>query len=685
MDELLLRAAWLRPVWETIAPPDPGQVRTVAALRITLAGLLTMLVLLPAEQLLGLPVRAATAGVVTGVFACLTVHDTARRDRLQTTLLCALPPIAACLLAALVAADEVTAGGTLVAVVFLTAWLQAAGARPAALAMTGFMAFFIGLVMRPTFASLPGYALAHLAGAACAALARFVLLRERPFATLRRMLASLDRLVLRILGRLADTVAAGAWTPRSTADVDALLDHLHEATVMAADRAQALDVPAAARDALCLGLFELELATERIARLARHDPVQQDTPLPALVAALRGAGPPPPTGRVAGALAAVATARRDAAAALQQAAAAPPHQAAPHAPPAAGILQVATVPAAAPAWRGLPLHMPLQAAVAAAISIGVGDLVSPPRWYWAAVTAFLVFTGTHSRGETLQRGVQYTLGTFGGALAGMLVAALVAGQPHLSVVLALVAVFLAYHASAASYGMMVFWFTVVLGLLFSFLDAYHPGLLLVRLEECAAGSAVGIATAALLLPVSTVERTRAASLAALRDMAAVVQAATRRLTGEAVEAGTLAAAAALDRRLAALRGAAAPLVCGWAAFRAERFRRNLRVFEVCVYWTGELARQADLHPASVPPALAVRLRARAANLAALVAVLPQSPPAALLEAVVEPPGEVADPPLALVLLRRLDEAVRHLSAQLAFSPRPRPGTIPAPAPVRSAR
>ena len=52
----------------------------------------------------------------------------------------------------------------------------------------------------------------------------------------------------------------------------------------------------------------------------------------------------------------------------------------------------------------LSTRQALQAGVAVALSIVVGELVSPTRWYWATVAAFVVFAGTNSRGDVLSRG-----------------------------------------------------------------------------------------------------------------------------------------------------------------------------------------------------------------------------------------------------------------------------------------
>ena len=48
----------------------------------------------------------------------------------------------------------------------------------------------------------------------------------------------------------------------------------------------------------------------------------------------------------------------------------------------------------------------VQASVAASLAIVTGDLVSPARWYWAVIAAFVVFAGTNTWGDTLTKGWQ---------------------------------------------------------------------------------------------------------------------------------------------------------------------------------------------------------------------------------------------------------------------------------------
>src|SRR5262249_35921059 len=69
----------------------------------------------------------------------------------------------------------------------------------------------------------------------------------------------------------------------------------------------------------------------------------------------------------------------------------------------------------------------IQVSVAASLAIIIGELVSPARWFWAVIAAFVIFAGTNSWGETLTKGWQRMLGTALGVPSGMVVATLVAG------------------------------------------------------------------------------------------------------------------------------------------------------------------------------------------------------------------------------------------------------------------
>ena len=71
----------------------------------------------------------------------------------------------------------------------------------------------------------------------------------------------------------------------------------------------------------------------------------------------------------------------------------------------------------------------IQVAVATSAATILGELISPDRWYWAVLTAFLVFTGVSTRGEILTRAGHRIVGTIAGVVAGVLLAALVGHNP----------------------------------------------------------------------------------------------------------------------------------------------------------------------------------------------------------------------------------------------------------------
>ena len=116
----------------------------------------------------------------------------------------------------------------------------------------------------------------------------------------------------------------------------------------------------------------------------------------------------------------------------------------------------------------------LQTAVATALAIAAGDLVSPNRWYWAAFAAFVMFQGTRSRGESLVKGAQFVIGTLARCrLRRTGRPPLLSGHEILTMAAIVAAVFLAFQANVAAYGTMVFWLTVILGLMFGMLGFFR--------------------------------------------------------------------------------------------------------------------------------------------------------------------------------------------------------------------
>lgn len=233
----------------------------------------------------------------------------------------------------------------------------------------------------------------------------------------------------------------------------------------------------------------------------------------------------------------------------------------------------------------------IQVAVAASLAIIAGELLSPARWYWAVIAAFVIFSGTTSRGETLTKGWQRLLGTAAGVPAGVLIATAVGGDAAWSLALIFVCMFCGFYLLQVAYSLMIFWITTMLALLYGLLGQFSIGLLLLRLEETAIGAAIGVLVAILVLPTSTRATIRDGARDFLTSLGDLVDAAARTLSDRPAPADLTEKARALDQQLQQLRETAKPLTDGIAGIGGRGdARRAVRVLTACDHYARTLAR-----------------------------------------------------------------------------------------------
>jgi uncharacterized membrane protein YccC len=152
----------------------------------------------------------------------------------------------------------------------------------------------------------------------------------------------------------------------------------------------------------------------------------------------------------------------------------------------------------------------IQGAVAGGLAILLGWELSPTRYYWAAIAAFIMFTGTGTRAETFIKGAHRVLGTLVGLIASIWLADLTAGHTAGSLVVIVGSIFFGFYLIRVSYGYMIFFITIMVGQLYSVLHDFSNGLLVLRLEETGIGAAIGFAVAMVLVPLSTRDTVRTA-------------------------------------------------------------------------------------------------------------------------------------------------------------------------------
>ncbi len=86
-------------------------------------------------------------------------------------------------------------------------------------------------------------------------------------------------------------------------------------------------------------------------------------------------------------------------------------------------------------------------------------------------------------------------------VVGIYLGAAASGHREIVYALVLICVFVGFYAFQQAYGVMTFCITLMIALLYGLLGAFKPELLLLRLEETAAGAAIALLAAVIVLPL----------------------------------------------------------------------------------------------------------------------------------------------------------------------------------------
>lgn len=303
----------------------------------------------------------------------------------------------------------------------------------------------------------------------------------------------------------------------------------------------------------------------------------------------------------------------------------------------------------------------VQVTLAGVIALVLGTALSPTRYYWAVIAAFVMFAGTGTRTETFNKGVARVAGTLVGLVASIGLAHVTAGHDPVVIGSILVSIFCAFYLAKVSQAAMTFFITVLLGQLYTVLGTFSDSVLVLRLGETLVGALAGAGVALLFAPLSTRDTVRAARDAVLDAMATVLdEAAAYAGSDDHVGSGARldALTRALDDRARRLALVAAPLTKPLAVGSSSpRTRRRLGLYVSAVSQCRALTLALQRAPLAAPQATAAAARALADAARALAA----EPPGAAAPGAVIPLGlgELAlfgDPAAA----RDDDPVVRHL-------------------------
>ena len=331
----------------------------------------------------------------------------------------------------------------------------------------------------------------------------------------------------------------------------------------------------------------------------------------------------------------------------------------------------------------LSTRQAVQVGVATSLAIVGGELISPSRWYWAVIAAFVVFAGTSSRGDVLTRGRDRVIGTVGGVVAGMALAFVVDGALVPTLVLLLVCLFLAIYTVRISPGLLAFWITALLALLYGLIGQFSVETLVLRIEETAIGAALGMLAGFLILPTGTREAFGTALDEVVDATYAVLDAAVERILGRPVAVAPVELARDLDAALGVLRQRAYPLDNPLPRRRGRSsYARAVRVFTAVDHYVRLLARISDVARApewaeTLLPAVA-QIRTNVDGLRALLVHVDGPEVISAERAVDQAEAHAAHHPepelrrqllVATRLLRRMDQAVYGFAVDLG-APQP---------------
>ncbi|MEU6122773.1 FUSC family protein [Streptomyces sp. NPDC047123] len=258
------------------------------------------------------------------------------------------------------------------------------------------------------------------------------------------------------------------------------------------------------------------------------------------------------------------------------------------------------LPAASPALsqeRGLSrvtTRQAVQAAAGAAFALGLGQMLSDQRWYWAVGATWWVFVNTVSRGETLVRGFRRVFGTVVGIVVGFAVAIPAAGAPVPTALVVAVSVFGIFYTAAVSYSWMMFFVTAMASMLYGLLGVLDASLLGLRVAETAVGALGAVLAVLLVLPVTTHAVTDEWIRRALHCVHACTAEAAARLAGTpGADPGPRVAE--LETLLTRVRLAVSPLVhpLHFGRERKARAREVLTLLDACAREVRSLAAVAS--------------------------------------------------------------------------------------------
>ncbi|WP_117195669.1 FUSC family protein [Rhizobium terrae] len=576
---------------------DPALSRFRMAARVTLTVVATVACLALIHMAgLAMPPIAYGLAIILSIEGGVAVRDRLPEEQLKTRLIGGVASLACVGLAAALEDWRYVSDPMFLVIIAGATVGRVYGPRGFAVGMFAFTSYFMGAYLRPNLGDLPLAVIGPATAIATGHLVRTYLLPDDWRRDLLQSLVAIQGRVGDILMKLAALSAGKAWNDADRRALRQLEERLKDVVLMAEgflprppDGAiEAEDEPLTA---LAMKIFDVHLAAESAIVLSLealppfvlvHALIENDQALAEKIAespAVAGDERSAETARALIWLQKARTALADLVGegrvtgfrTIERSAAAPP--------------------AAKPDFslKNPVMRSAVQITIASSLAMVFGLMLSRDRWFWAVMTAFLIFTNTKSRGDTAIRALQRSTGTFLGIGIGLVVATFIGPQPLVSVPLIALSIFLGFYFLQVSYASMTFFISIVLCLIYGLTGTLTVDLLKLRIEETLIGAAAGTIVAFLVFPAptrSTLDQALGRWYGGLKDLLSAVK--EGRSGFEAIELSRKLDAAYRDVTVAAR-----PLGTSWSIVtRPGQVRQTLGIFLGATYWARIFARNA---------------------------------------------------------------------------------------------
>ncbi|MDO1583882.1 FUSC family protein [Rhizobium oryzicola] len=575
---------------------DPAFTRLRMGARVALTiGLSVLIMVIIHYQVMPLPPVAFGLSIILSIEGGVAVKDATPRAQLITRIFGGVASLACVALAALLEEHRYLSDAVFLLVILLSTLARLYGQRGFAVGMFAFTSYFMGAYLKPPLDELPYAALGPLISVVIGHWVRTRLIPDDRARDLLQALIAVQGRINDILYKLAVVAHAGAAKDGDLEELLVLQERLKDVVLMAEGFLPrppdgALDGSESPVTTLAMKIFDLHLAAESTIVLS----AQKSAPFGLVHCIIEGDLEGIEAWRAKAetlednqqreainALIWLHDARRDLQTEITE----------------GGDVRfrelVRTVSAAGSpqkirlSLKNAAVRAALQITLASAIAMVFGLMLSRERWFWAVLTAFLVFTNTKSRGDAAVRALQRSVGTVLGIAVGLGLALVVQQHLPLLIVLAGFGIFFAFYFLQVSYAMMTFFVSIVLCLIYSLIGTLTVELVTLRVEETLIGAVAGTAVAFFVLPT----RTRTSMQDVLDrwygHLAQLLEEAKDGRSGfDLIERSRQLDAAYRDLALAAR-----PLGTAWTLVtKPGRVRQTLAIFLTSTYWARIFAR-----------------------------------------------------------------------------------------------